>query len=179
MGMDGNLKRRDLATVIRLRSGNAQVGRAQVGHVQFSHVCVPCPRETCAVPGVGNFGRSLPVRQNMSAAFRRACIQGVQFLAGFKTDGFTGSDADFSPGSRVAPDAGLAGPDAEDAEAAQLDPVASGESVFEPLEHCIHRCLRLGSRQACPLDDVMDNILLDQCRRPLKFGVLEVEYFCV
>jgi hypothetical protein len=91
----------------------------------------------------------------------------LQFLAGFEPHRFAGGDADFLAGARVAADTGLARADAENAEAAQFNAITCRESLFEPLEYGIHGSFSLGSRQACPLNDVMDNILLDQCRSPL------------
>jgi dCTP deaminase len=95
----------------------------------------------------------------------------VQLFTGLEADCFTGGDADFSPGAGVTADAGFARPDAEDAEAAEFDAIAAGEGVFQPFEHCIHGGFRLGPRQACPLDDVVDNILLDQSRCPFVFNI--------
>jgi hypothetical protein len=98
----------------------------------------------------------------------RASIQSVKFLAGLEAYGLAGRDADLGTCSWVTPDAGFARANAEDAEAAELDPVACGESILEPFEHCVHGGFCLGTRQACPLNNVMDNILLNQCRRPLN-----------
>jgi hypothetical protein len=91
----------------------------------------------------------------------------VQLFAGLETNGFAGGDADLGTGAGIAADAGFARTDAEDAEAAEFDSVSCGESLLEAFEDGVDSRFSLGSRQACPLDDVMDNILLDQCRRPL------------
>jgi len=96
-----------------------------------------------------------------------ARFQNVQLFAGLEAHSFAGRDADLGPGARIAADAGLARADAEDAKTAQFNAVAGREGVFEPLEYGIHSGFSLGSRQACTLDHMMDNILLDQCRRPL------------
>ena len=93
-------------------------------------------------------------------------MQGVQFLAGFETDGFAWGNAHFSAGAGIAPDAGLTGTDAEDAESAQLNAVAGGQRLLEAFEYRVDRRFRLGARQSGALDDVMHDILLDQCRRP-------------
>ena len=61
---------------------------------------------------------------------------------------------------------GLARSNTEDAESAQFDTVARGQGLLEPFEYGVHGSFRLGPRQACPLDDVMHNILLDQCLGP-------------
>ena len=54
----------------------------------------------------------------------------MEFFAGFEADGFAGGDADFFAGAWVAADAGLAGFDAEDAEAAEFDALAAAESLL-------------------------------------------------
>ena len=98
-------------------------------------------------------------------------LQRLQFLAGLEADGFARGDADFSAGAWIAADAGLAGADAEDAEAAEFDAFSCCEGFFEALKHRIDGRFCLGSRKACALDHLMNNILLDQCRRPLMVCV--------
>jgi hypothetical protein len=95
---------------------------------------------------------------------RCAGFQHVQFLAGFEAHGLTGSDADLGAGAGVAADAGLAGPNAEDAKAAQLNALAGGECLFEALEDCIYRSLGLGSGEARTLDYMVNDVLLNQRR---------------
>jgi len=97
----------------------------------------------------------------------RACFQNVQLFAWLEAHSLARRDADFSASSGVAADAGLARTDAEDAKAAEFDAVARRESLFQSLKNGIHGRFSFGSWQACPFDHVMDNILLDQCRRPL------------
>ena len=101
------------------------------------------------------------------AALCGGCIEGMQFFSGFEANRLAGGNADLGAGSRVAADASFAGTDAEDAETAQFNAVACSQGILEALEDRIHSCLSLGSRQACPLDHVMDNILLDQNLSPL------------
>ena len=91
----------------------------------------------------------------------------MEFFAGLETNGFAGSDTDFSASARITADAGFTRSDAENAESAQFYAVARGKRLLEPFEYGVYRCLSLGPRQACPLDHVMDNILLDQSRSPL------------
>lgn len=97
--------------------------------------------------------------------------QGVQLFARLEADSLAGSDADLSTSAWIAADAGFARTDAEDAEAAELNAIARGESSLQTFEYGIHGGLRLGSRQARSLDHVMDNILLDQCRRLMGFWI--------
>ena len=104
----------------------------------------------------------------------RAGLQDVQFLAWFEADSFSRRDADFSTGTWIAANACFAGTYAEDTESTQLDAITRCQGLLKPLEDRIYSRFRLGPRQAGPLDDVMDYILLDQCRRPLtkeNFGV--------
>ncbi len=105
------------------------------------------------------------------AALGRTGIESMQLFAGLEADCFTGGDADFGPGAGVAADAGFARTNTEDAETAKFNAIPAGEGVFQSFEHCIHGSFRLGPRQACPLDDVVDNILLDQCRCPFMSNI--------
>jgi hypothetical protein len=94
--------------------------------------------------------------------FLRGGVEDVEFFSGLETNSFAGCDADFSASTGVTADAGFSRSNAEDAEAAQFDAIPCGESLLESLEDGVYRCLSFGPRQACPLDHVMDNILLDQ-----------------
>jgi len=96
----------------------------------------------------------------------------MKLFAGLEADGFAGGDADFGAGPGIAPYAGFARTDAEDAEAAQFDAVAGRQRLLEAFKDCIHSRFGLGPRQACALDDVMHDVLFDQCPAPSieKFG---------
>ena len=94
-------------------------------------------------------------------------VQGVEFLAGLESNGFARGDADFRSGSGVAADARLAGPDAEDAEAAQFNAVSRGQGLFQAFKNGVHGGFRFGAGQPCTLNDVMNDILLDQCIYPI------------
>ena len=89
----------------------------------------------------------------------------MKFFAGLEADGFYRGDADFSAGARVAADTGLAGTDAEDSESTQLDAVAGSQSLLEPFKNGVDRSLGFGTRETCPFNDVMHDVLLDQCLR--------------
>jgi hypothetical protein len=95
----------------------------------------------------------------------------VEFLARFEANGFTGGDGDFGSGTRVASDAGFAGTDIEDAEAAQLDAITFGKSLFQAFKYGIDRSFRLITWKARTLDDVMDNVLFYQRVHPLLQGI--------
>ena len=115
----------------------------------------------------------------LSALGRFAVVKRMQLLARLEADCLAGSDADFGTGAGIAADAGFAGADAEDAESAQFDALACGESLLQALEDRIHRGLSLGAGQARALDHMMDDVLLNHCRyltqadlNPLYYGLL-------
>lgn len=101
----------------------------------------------------------------------RLGIEEVEFFARFEANGFTGGDGDFGSGTRVASDAGFAGTDIEDAEAAQLDAIALGKSLFQAFKYGIDRGFCLIARKTRTLDDVMDNVLFYQRVHPLLQGI--------
>ena len=111
-----------------------------------------------ALPPQGN-----PAETNAGLFARsRAIFQRMQFLARFETHSFAGRNANFSAGSGIAADAGLAGTDAEDAKTAQFNAFTSGEGLFEAFEDRIHRRLGFGAGKAGALDYMMDDVLLNQ-----------------
>jgi hypothetical protein len=99
-------------------------------------------------------------------------IQGVQFFAGLESHGFAGRDADLGTGAGVAPDSGFAWAHAKNAKTAQFDAVSCSEGEFESFKDGVYSRFSLGPRQASALDHVMNDILLDQCRRPLTWRIL-------
>lgn len=94
-------------------------------------------------------------------------VKEVQLFAGFEAHGFAGSDGNFGSGAGVPTDSGLSGPDIEDAKASQLDSLAVGKSFFEALEDGVHSGLGLHAGQAGPFDNVVDDVLFNQCLSPL------------
>jgi len=91
-----------------------------------------------------------------------AVFQRMQFLARLESNGLSGGDADLGSGAWVSADAGFAGADAEDAEAAQLNALTGSQGLLEALEDSIHRGFRLGAGQARALNHMMDDVLLNQ-----------------
>src|SRR5271166_4249218 len=85
----------------------------------------------------------------------------LQFLAGFEADCLAGRNVDFRAGARVSPDAGLAWPHGEDAEAAQLDAIAVRQRSLHAVEHSFDRHFRFGFGNAGPGDDFVDQIQFD------------------
>jgi hypothetical protein len=84
-----------------------------------------------------------------NAKEKRALLAGfserLQFLARFEAHRFAGRDTDFLAGSRVAPDAGLAGAHVKYAEPAQLDSFAFAEGLLHGIEDGLDCLFRLGS----------------------------------
>jgi len=89
-------------------------------------------------------------------------VEQVQFFSRLETDGFSWRDADLGAGARVAADAGLAGTHVEDAEAAQLDPLALGQGAFERLEDRVDSRLGLVALQAGAFNHLVNNVLFYQ-----------------
>jgi hypothetical protein len=96
----------------------------------------------------------------------QGCVEEVEVLAGLEADGFAGDDADLGAGAGVATDAGLAGLDGEDTEAAQLDAVSGDHALLHAVEHGVDGGLGLGSWQAGAFDDLLNQILFDHGGRP-------------
>ncbi len=86
----------------------------------------------------------------------------MQFLAGLEPNCFSGSDADFSSGTRIAADAGFAGADAENAKSAQFDALTGGQCLLEAFKDRVDGRFCLRARQAGALDYVMDDVLFNQ-----------------
>jgi len=107
-----------------------------------------------------------PFQRRFEVARDRDLVQQVQLLAWLEADGFSWRDADLGAGSGIAPDAGLAGFDGENAEAAEFDSVAGYQRLFHALEDGIHGSFCLGPRKPGTFDDALDEILLDQERVP-------------
>ena len=85
----------------------------------------------------------------------------LEFFAGFEADGFAGRDADFFAGAWIAANAGLAGLDAEDAEAAEFNALAAAEGHFERLEDGLDSLLRFGAADIRRGHDGVYNVQLD------------------
>jgi hypothetical protein len=97
----------------------------------------------------------------------------LEFFAGFEADGFAGGDADFFAGTGVAADAGFAGLDAEDAEAAELDALAAAESLLEGFEDGFDGLLGFGAADESLGDNRIDDVQLDHTRLLLQWQMLE------
>jgi hypothetical protein len=97
----------------------------------------------------------------------------LEFFAGFEADGFAGRDADFFAGAGVAADAGFAGLDAEDAEAAEFDALAAAESLLERIENGFNGLLGFGAADESFGDNRVDDVQLDHTRLLLLWQMLE------
>src|SRR5579883_31534 len=89
-------------------------------------------------------------------------LQRLQLLAGLEAHGLSWGNRNLRAGARIAPDAGLARFDVEDAETPQFDAVALFESFLHRLEYGLHRHFGLRFRDAGPVDDLVDDVQLDQ-----------------
>ncbi len=93
----------------------------------------------------------------------------VQLLTWLEADGFAGGDRDFGARAGIATDARFAGPDGEDAKAAQLDAVACGKGLFEAAEYGIDCLFCFDTGYAGPLNYLVHDVLLDHVRSPQKY----------
>ena len=89
-------------------------------------------------------------------------VDDLEVFAGFEADGFAGGDGDFGSGAGIAADAGFAGLDGEDAEAAELDAIAFDHGLLHGVEDGVDGGFRFGADDAGALDDTLDEILFDQ-----------------
>ena len=103
-------------------------------------------------------------------------VHQMKFFAGLEADGFAGGDADLGAGARVAPDAGLARLDGEDAESAKLDAVSRDECLLHTVKDGVHCVLCLRSRKPGPLNDPLDKILFDHFGSPLSRNSCGLRY---
>ena len=99
----------------------------------------------------------------------------MEFFAGLEADGLSGRNVDFFAGAGIAADAGLAGLDAEDAEAAELDALAAPEGLLEGFENCFDSLLGFRATDKSLGDNRIDDVQLDHKRLPLPRQMLEGE----
>ena len=97
----------------------------------------------------------------------RGGFDALEFFTWFEADGFAGWDADFFASARVAADAGLARLDAEDAEAAKFDALATAESLLERLENGFDSLLGFGAADECFGHNRIDDVQLNHTCLPL------------
>jgi hypothetical protein len=97
---------------------------------------------------------------------RLFAVQQMQFLARLEAHGFAGGNGYLGSGSRIAADSGFSGADVEDTEAPQLDSLAASQGLLETLEDGVDGGFGLHAGQTGPLDDVVDDVLFNQCLHP-------------
>ena len=85
----------------------------------------------------------------------------MKFFARFEADGLAGRDVDFFAGAGIAADAGLAGLDAEDAEAAEFDALAAAEGLLQRFKNRFDSLLGLGAADESLGDNRIDDVQLD------------------
>ena len=88
-------------------------------------------------------------------------VLALEFFAGLEADGFSRRNVDFFAGAGIAADAGLAGFDAEDAEAAQLDALAAAKGLLERFENGFDGLLGFGAADVGGGDDRIYEIQLN------------------
>src|SRR4051794_16025789 len=93
---------------------------------------------------------------------RRSLLQCLEFLAGFETNGFAGGNRYFRAGAGVAANAGLAGFDGENAEAAEFDAITMFEGALHLLEYSFDGHFSLGFGDARLVNDFVDDVELNQ-----------------
>ena len=98
----------------------------------------------------------------------------MKFLARFEAHSFPRRNGYFSSGARIPPNAGLPGTDIENSKAAQLDSFALGQRLLQTLEDSVHSGFSLDPGEPGPFDDVMDDVLLNQCLSPQKQSFLRL-----
>ena len=97
----------------------------------------------------------------------------LEFFAGFEAHRFARRDVDFFAGARIAADAGLAGLDAENAEAAELDALAAAESLFQGFKNGFDGLLGFGAADESFGHHRIHDIQLDHTSLLLKLQMLE------
>ena len=91
----------------------------------------------------------------------------MKFLTGLEANGFSRSNRYFSTCPRIPANAGFTGFYSEDAEAAQLDAVASDQCLLHAVEDRVYRRLCFSSWQSGTLNNPLYKILLNHLgRRP-------------
>jgi hypothetical protein len=89
-------------------------------------------------------------------------VEKMEFLARLEADGFAGCNADFSPSARITADAGFAGTNVKDAESAELDALAFGESALESLEYGVDSRFGFVALQPGALNHLVNDVLFYQ-----------------
>src|SRR5438445_11863138 len=85
----------------------------------------------------------------------------LKFFAGFEADGFARRNVDLFAGAGIAADPGLAGVDAEHAEAAEFDALAAAERLLQRFEHGLDGLLGCGAAGVHRGDDTVYAVQLD------------------
>jgi hypothetical protein len=86
----------------------------------------------------------------------------LQFLAWFKANGLARRNSDLSARARIPADARFPRPHVKDAETAQFDSIALGESLLHRLENCLDSHFRFRFRYARAVYNLVNDVQLDQ-----------------
>jgi hypothetical protein len=93
-------------------------------------------------------------------------LQLLKLFAGLEANRLAWRDRHLRACTRVSSNPGLSGTNVEDAEAAKFYTLALRQRVLHAFENSLDSHLRFGFRDACPVDDFIDDVELDQCLPP-------------
>jgi len=107
----------------------------------------------------------------MSLAGRSTLVDRLKLFARFEAHCLARRYAHFSACTRVATDAGLAGTNVEDAEAAQFNAIALRQSLLHTLEDGLDGHFRFGLGDSRLVHDFVDDVEFDHNRLRRTFSV--------
>src|SRR6266700_4966752 len=90
----------------------------------------------------------------------------LRFFTRFEANGLPRGNADLFTGAGIAPDAGLARSDTEDAEAAEFNALAAAHRLLQGFENGFDGLLGLGAADVRRRDDGVDDVQLDHANLP-------------
>src|SRR5271154_263648 len=89
-------------------------------------------------------------------------LQCLQLLAGFEANGFPGRDSHLGACAWISPNSGLAGPNIEDAEATQFNPITLRERPLHCFEDSFDSHLRFRLGDTGAVDHLVDDVEFNQ-----------------
>jgi hypothetical protein len=109
---------------------------------------------------VGNLPEQ-PATQQETPGERAATLDGLQLFARLEANGFPRRDGDLFPGPWIAPDAGFARLDREDAKAAEFNPIVFLQGRLHGIEYAIHGHLGFRARDSSSFNHLINDIEFD------------------
>src|ERR1700690_3234272 len=101
-----------------------------------------------------------------SYARDRVSVDGLQLLARLEAYRLAWRNGNLGASTRIAPDAGLTGPDVEHAKPAQFNAITLGERPLHAPEHSFHGQFGLGFSDSGLVHHFIDDVELDHRRLP-------------